>query len=307
MLGGVGAIFGLPVEQYPDVAPPQVNMRASYPGASAETLENSVTQVIEQQLTGIDGLLYFSSFQFARAGERSARPSRKGTDPDIAQVQVQNKVQQALSRLPAQVQQQGLTRHQVQSRPAADRRRSMTRPTADQPGRVGLHGLEPAGADRPRCEGVGDSNVFGAICDARVAQPRSPGILCADAERHHRRDHRAEYRSRGGRDRRPAPAARPDAQCHDHRPVAACQTPAEVRGNIVKTQTNGASVRLKDVARVELGAENYNRSAASISIPAPASPSRLAPGADALKTAELVKAEIEAISRRVSPKAGLRL
>ena len=124
MLAGVGAIFSLPVAQYPDIAPPQVNIRASYPGASAETLENSVTQVIEQQLTGIDGLLYFSSIvELARLRSRSPSTFDKGTDPDIAQVQVQNKVQQALSRLPQQVQQQGLTRHQVEPRLPADRRR----------------------------------------------------------------------------------------------------------------------------------------------------------------------------------------
>ena len=109
MLVGLGSIFTLPVEQFPDVAPPQVNIRASYPGASAETLENSVTQVIEQQLTGIDGLLYFSSNSSSRGQVTISVTFEKGTNPDIAQVQVQNKVQQALSRLPQQVQQQGLT------------------------------------------------------------------------------------------------------------------------------------------------------------------------------------------------------
>ena len=86
------AIFSLPIEQYPDVAPPQVNIRASYPGASAETLENSVTQIIEQQLTGIDGLLYFSSSSSSRGSVGISAIFAKGTDPDIAQVQVQNQV-----------------------------------------------------------------------------------------------------------------------------------------------------------------------------------------------------------------------
>src|SRR5215217_6502764 len=108
MLAGIGAIRALPVEQYPDIAPPQVNIRASYPGANAATLENSVTQVIEQQLTGIDGLLYFSSTSSSRGQVNISATFEKGTDADIAQVQVQNKVQQALSRLPQQVQQQGL-------------------------------------------------------------------------------------------------------------------------------------------------------------------------------------------------------
>src|ERR1700755_994894 len=91
MLLGLGAIFTLPIAQYPDIAPPQVNIRATYPGASAETVQNSVTQVIEQQLTGIDGLLYFSSQSSSRGRVSISATFEKGTNPDIAQVQVQNK------------------------------------------------------------------------------------------------------------------------------------------------------------------------------------------------------------------------
>src|SRR3954466_3288016 len=108
MLGGIGGILSLPVEQYPDIAPPSVNIRASYPGASAETVESSVTQVIEQQLTGISGMLYFSAGSNASGGINITATFQKGVDADIAQVQVQNKVQQALPRLPQAVQQQGL-------------------------------------------------------------------------------------------------------------------------------------------------------------------------------------------------------
>src|SRR6185436_4257534 len=88
MLGGAGGILVLPVEQYPDIAPPSVNIRANYPGASAETLESSVTQVIEQQLTGIDGLLYFASTSSSQGSATITATFEKGTDPDIAQVQV---------------------------------------------------------------------------------------------------------------------------------------------------------------------------------------------------------------------------
>jgi len=91
MLAGVGAIMGLPIAQYPDVAPPQVSIRATFPGASAQTLQNSVTQVIEQQLTGIDGLLYFQSSSSSRGQVTITATFAKGTDPDIAQVQVQNR------------------------------------------------------------------------------------------------------------------------------------------------------------------------------------------------------------------------
>src|SRR5690242_20481651 len=108
MMGGLGGIIWLPVEQYPDIAPPSVNVRAVYPGASAETLESSVTQVIEQPLKGIDGLIYFKSSSNANGISQTNVTFERGVDADIAQVQVQNKVQQALPRLPQAVQQQGL-------------------------------------------------------------------------------------------------------------------------------------------------------------------------------------------------------
>src|ERR1044071_9778113 len=108
MLMGIGAIISLPVAQYPDVAPTQINIRATFPGASAATLEGSVTQILEQQLTGIDGLLYFQSSSTARGQVNISVILKKGIDPDIAQVQVQNAIQAAISRLPQQVQQQGV-------------------------------------------------------------------------------------------------------------------------------------------------------------------------------------------------------
>lgn len=100
MLAGILAIRTLPVAQYPDVAPPTVKISATYTGASAETLENSVTQVIEQQLTGLDNLLYFSSTSSSDGSVSINVTFDQGTDPDTAQVQVQNKIQQAESRLP---------------------------------------------------------------------------------------------------------------------------------------------------------------------------------------------------------------
>src|ERR1700744_5108239 len=107
MLAGLGAITTLSVEQYPDMAPPQVNIRATYPGAAAEVLENSVTQIVELQLTGIDGLIYFQSTSDSQGNVTVTVTFVKGTNPDIAQVQVQNKVQAATPRLPAEGPQQG--------------------------------------------------------------------------------------------------------------------------------------------------------------------------------------------------------
>src|ERR1700744_6348913 len=108
MLVGALAIYTLPIAQYPTIAPPAVNISASYPGASAETLQNSVTQVIEQQLTGLDNLLYFSSSSSANGGVTISATFAPGTNPDIAQVQVQNRLQQAVALLPTEVVQQGI-------------------------------------------------------------------------------------------------------------------------------------------------------------------------------------------------------
>ncbi|HET8764770.1 MAG TPA: efflux RND transporter permease subunit, partial [Rhodanobacter sp.] len=107
-LGGVLAILNLGVESYPNIAPPQVTVTASYPGASADTTEKTVTQVIEQQLTGIDHLLYFSSSSASNGRSSITLTFETGTDPDIAQVQVQNKVALATPRLPSEVTQQGV-------------------------------------------------------------------------------------------------------------------------------------------------------------------------------------------------------
>ena len=108
MLAGGLSIFTLPLEQYPDIAPPRVSISATYTGASAETVENSVTQVIEQQLKGIDNLIYMGSSSDASGRSRTTLTFSPGTNIDVAQVQVQNKLQAAMSRLPDAVQSRGV-------------------------------------------------------------------------------------------------------------------------------------------------------------------------------------------------------
>ena len=108
MLAGGIAALSLPIEQYPDIAPPAISINAFYPGADAQSLQNSVTQVIEQQLNGLDNLLYFSASSTADGAATITATFAAGTDPDIAQVQVQNKVQSAVPLLPAAVQQLGV-------------------------------------------------------------------------------------------------------------------------------------------------------------------------------------------------------
>ncbi len=195
MLGGIGGILLLPVEQYPDIAPPSVNIRASYPGASAETLESSVTQVIEQQLTGIDGLIYFSSTSNATGASQITVTFERGTDADIAQVQVQNKVQQALPRLPQAVQQQGLV---------------VTKSNPDfLDGRVDLRRDRPAASsdvadylvsnlqdcDRPPRRASATCNVFGSQYAMRIwLDPGAARELPAHAARRRRRPSRRRTR-----------------------------------------------------------------------------------------------------------------
>ncbi len=109
MLAGLASILELPVAQYPNVAPPSISVSTYYTGASAKTVEESVIQVIEEQLNGIDGLLYFSSASSSDGTAEIIVTFKQGTDPDIAQVQVQNKVQQVTSRLPQNVHDNGVT------------------------------------------------------------------------------------------------------------------------------------------------------------------------------------------------------
>ncbi len=109
MMAGALAISGLPVSMYPTIAPPSVSIRATYSGASAETVSNTVTQIIEQNMTGLDGYMYMNSESDSNGGAHVTITFEAGTDPDIAQVQVQNKLQQATTQLPQEVQQYGIT------------------------------------------------------------------------------------------------------------------------------------------------------------------------------------------------------
>ncbi len=295
MLGGLGAVFTLPIEQYPDIAPPAVNIRASYPGASAETLESSVTQIIEQQLTGIDGLIYFTSSSSSSGSAAITATFEKGTDPDIAQVQVQNKVQQALARLPQQVQQQGLT----VTKSSADF--LMIVSVYDETDRVTNNDvadfLVSNLQDRiGRIAGVGDVNVFGSQYAMRIwldpFKLAAVNLMPSDVTGAIQAQNTQVAAGQIG--------AQPssDAQRLTATVTARSRltTPEEFRRIVLKTQADGSRVLLEDVARVELGSENYTIVSRFNGHPATGLAVQLAPGADALKTAALVKAEVEAQS-----------
>ena len=299
MLAGVGAILTLPKEQYPDVAPPQVNIRATYPGASAETLENSVTQIIEQQLTGIDGLLYFSSSSSSRGSVNISATFEKGIDPDIAQVQVQNKVQQAISRLPQQVQQQGLT--VTKSNPDFLMIFAIYDTTDTRTNQDVSDYLVSNVQDRiARLQGVGDTNVFGAQYAMRIwlnpeglaAFSLVPGDIIAAVQAQNSEIAAGEI---GGQ-------PMPDTQMLNATVTAQSRlrTAEQFKNIVIKTTRDGSTVRLADVARVELGAENYGVRSRINGHPGAGFAVSLAPGADALKTAELVKAEVAAATKSMS-------
>ena len=300
MLAGAGAITRLPVAQYPDVAPPQVSVRATYPGASAEAIQNSVTQVIEQSLTGIDGMLYFSSSSSSRGTVSITATFEKGINPDIAQVQVQNQVSQATSRLPTQVQQQGITVRK--SNPdnlllvgVYDETDKMTNQD------VSDYLVSNMQDNLARTPGVGDINVFGAQYAMRIwLNPQKlasfglvPGDVVTAIQNQNTEVASGEL---GGQ-------PMPDTQLLNATVTAQSrlQTPDQFAKIVLKASSNGANVRLVDVARIELGAENYNSRSRVNNHPGAGIAVLLAPGADALKTAELVKAEVEKDAKNFPP------
>src|SRR5437763_7377580 len=298
MFGGIGAIFALRVAQYPDVAPTQINIRASYPGASASTLESSVTQVIEQTLTGLDGLLYFSSSSSSRGAVSITAVFDKTVSPDIAQVQVQNKVQSAVARLPQVVQQQGVT---------------VTKGSPDFLMIVGVYDSTDKSTnvdvsdwlatniqdDLSRIQGVGDVNVFGSQYAMRIwSDPnklQSYQLMPSDvitAIQNQNVDVAAG--EVGG-------MPQPQGQMLDATVTAQSrlQTPEQFRNIVLKSDPSGARVLIGDVARVELGADNYSALIRANGHPGAGIGISLEPGANALRTATLVKAKVAEIAPRM--------
>ncbi|EJU12611.1 hydrophobe/amphiphile efflux-1 (HAE1) family protein, partial [Sphingomonas sp. LH128] len=300
MLAGGLAIAGLPIAQYPDVAPPQVNIRASYPGANAETLQNSVTQVIEQTLTGVDHLLYFSSTSSSRGQAVITATFAKGVDPDTAQVQVQNQVQQALPRLPTQVQQQGL--RVTKSNPDL----LMIVTVYDETDRLTNQDVSDLLTSRvqdtvARVSGVGDIDVFGAPYAMRIwlipEKLASYQLMPSDIINAIRKQNTEVAAGEiGGQ-----PQPRTQMLNATVTAQSRLQTPAQFAAIIVKTQPSGATIRLADVARVELGAESYQTVSRLNGHPGAGMAISLAPGADALKTAEMVRAEVEKVAKTFPP------
>ena len=289
MLAGGLAIGSLPVAQYPNIALPQVAIQALYPGASAKTVEDSVTQVVEQKMKGLDGLAYISSTSDSNGAATITLTFKAGTDIDIAQVQVQNKLQTAIALLPQEVQQQGL---------------SVVKSTRNFLMAVGLYSTDgkATSADLAdyiatnlqdhlsRVEGVGDVQLFGAQYAMRIwldpqklaAHSLTPGDVIAAIRAQNAQVSAGQI---GGTPAVPGAVLNATISAQ-----ARLQTAEQFAAVILKTTPEGAHVYLRDVARVELGAESYNTSVKFNGRPAAGLAIKLAPGGNALDTANAVKA-----------------
>jgi multidrug efflux pump len=304
MLAGAISALNLPIEQYPNVAPPSVVINATYPGADAESLQNSVTQVIEQQLTGLDNLLYFSSQSNADGSVQITATFAPGTNPDIAQVQVQNKVQAAVPLLPSAVQQLGVV--VAKNTPNF----ILVIGLYDDTGRYTNVDISDFIASKmrdplSRVPGVGNTIVFGAQYAMRIwldpFKLQNYALVPDDIASAVRAQNVQVSAGQIGQQ----PTVKGAAINATVTAQSRLQTPQQFRDIILKTSPSGATVRLGDVARVELGAETYAIASLYDGYPAAGIPIMLAPGANALQTVDAVKARAEALKSSLPP--GMKL
>ena len=296
MLAGVITLTNMPIAQYPTIAPPTVTIAATYPGASAETVENTVTQIIEQQMNGLDGLRYISS-NSAGNGQASINLNfEQGIDPDIAQVQVQNKLQSATALLPEDVQRQGVkvtksgaSFMQVLAFYSPDGSLS----GADINDYVNSNISEPLS----RVAGVGELQVFGGQYAMRIwldpAKMNSLQVTPSDiAAAIRAQNAQVAVGQLGG-----APSVQGQVLNATVNAQSMLQTPEQFKNIFLKNTSSGAQVRLSDVARVELGSDNYQfdskfngKAAGGVAI-------KLATGANALDTAAAVEKRLSELRK----------
>ncbi|CNI35264.1 multidrug efflux RND transporter permease AcrD [Yersinia alsatica] len=290
-LTGALAISTLPVEQYPNLAPPNVRISASYPGASAQTLENTVTQVIEQSMTGLDNLLYMSS-QSSSAGTATITLTfQAGTDPNEAMQQVQNQLQSAIKKLPQDVQQQG-----VSVSKSGDNTLMMVAfvSTDGSMDKQDIADYVASNLQDPlsRIEGVGSIDAFGSQYAMRIwldpnklnnYQLTTQDIVTAIQSQ----NSQIAVGQLGG-----TPSVNNQALNATINAQSQLQTPEQFREITLRVNQDGSLVTLGDVAKVEMGAENYDYLSRFNGQAASGMNIKLASGANELQTDELVKARI---------------
>ncbi len=299
MLAGLLSIVTLPVEQYPNIALPQVTVSANYPGASAKTIEDSVTQIIEQGMNGIDRLKYMTASSTSGSSNVTL-VFEAGTDPDFAQVQVQNQVQSVTRRLPQDVQAQGLRVRKASGTTLLAIALYSTDGSLnnyDLGDYIGTHLIDPIG----RIDGVGDTRVFGAQYAMRIwlnadqlaSYQLTTGDIISAIQAQNAQVSAGALGS--------APATQDAALNAIITAQSRLTTADQFKNIIVKNDPNGTPVRLSDVARVELGSESYGNISRLNGKVASGMAVNLAPGANALKTADAVKAMVADMSKDFPP------
>jgi len=288
MLAGALSIIRLPISQYPEIAPPAVTITARYPGASAKTIEDSVTQIIEQNMNGLDNLLYMNS-QSSSAGTVSVTLTfQAGTDPDIAQVQVQNKLQQATSQIPREVQQQGL---QVAKSNSTFLMVVGLISTDGSMNKNDLTDFMVSSLKDPlsRTTGVGGIRIFGGQYAMRIwldphklnSYQLTPGDVSAAISA---QNNQVAVGDLGG-----TPSVAGQQVNASMIAQTKMSSPEQFANILLKVNRDGAQIRLRDVARVEIGGENYNSVTTFNGQPAAGMAVMLATGANALDTAQAVR------------------
>ncbi|MFX4210600.1 efflux RND transporter permease subunit [Aliarcobacter butzleri] len=297
MLAGALSIKNLGIEQYPDIAPPTIEIRATYSGASPKAIENSITQVIEQELRGLDGLLYFSSTSGSGASTINV-VFEKGIDPDIAQVQVNNKVQQILPRLPEDVRKEGVSVVKAQSDYL------MIFSIHDESGESSENDISDYMISNlkdglARVDGVGGVELFGAEYAMRIwldpKKLKSYNLMPSDINREIMIQN---TQASGG-----SIGARPQINNQELNADVVSRTKLENKREfediVIKSNLNGANVLLSDVAKVELGSQDYSFISKVNGYQASGVGIKLSSGANAVETAKKVKEYISSFENNL--------
>ncbi|WP_019645372.1 efflux RND transporter permease subunit [Novispirillum itersonii] len=294
MLAGGLSILALPIEQYPRIAPPTIQISASYPGASAQTVENTVTQVIEQKMNGLDYLRYMSSTSDSAGNISITLTFESKANPDIAQVQVQNKLQLAMPLLPQEVQAQGVRVAK------ATKNFLVVAALVSKDGRYDQAYLADLLVSKvqdqlSRVSGVGEVTVFGAQRamrlwlnpDRLISYKLSTADVVAAVKAENAE---VSVGQLGGQPAMPGQRLNATIMAQSR-----LQTVDQFGAILLRVNADGSQVRLRDVARIELGSESYEIDARYNGMPAGALAVKLATGANALTTADLVRQEFEAM------------